>query len=70
MVVTGKAGTAFLEETWGIHRPLMASQGRRLIFSAIYTVRGRVPWAKRSSRPLPAGFDSYVNRHLYAKNPS
>lgn len=69
-VVTGKAGTAFLEETWGIHRPLMARQGRRLIFSAIYTVRGRVPWAKRSPRPVPAGFDRYVNRHLYAKHPS
>jgi hypothetical protein len=70
MVVTGKAGTAFLEETWGIHRPLMARRGRRLIFSAIYTVRGRVPWAKRSPLPLPAGLDGYVNRHLYARSPS
>ncbi len=67
IVVTGKAGTAFLEDTWGIHRPMMARKGRRLIFSAIYTVHGRVPWARRSSSPLPAGFDSYVNRHLYSQ---
>ena len=65
-VVTGAAGTAFLEDTWGIHRPLMARKGRRLIFSAIYTVKGRVPWAKRSPLPLPQGFDKYVNRRLYS----
>ncbi len=67
MVVTGKAGTAFLEDTWGVHRPLMARTGRRLIFSAIYTVRGRVPWARRAPLPLPHGADAYVNRHLYDK---
>lgn len=70
IVVTAKAGTTFLEDTWGIHRPLMARAGRRLIFSAIYTVRGRVPWAKRSTLPLPAGFDPYVNRLLYDTNRS
>lgn len=65
MTVTGPAGTAFLEETWGIHRPLMARRGRRLIFSAIYTVRTRLPATRRSPLPLPSGFDPYVNRHLY-----
>lgn len=65
MTVTGPAGTAFLEETWGIHRPLMARQGRRLIFSAIYTVRSRLPATRRSALALPAGFDPYINRHLY-----
>lgn len=65
LTVTGPAGTAFLEETWGIHRPLMARSGRRLIFSAIYTVRGRLPATRRSALPLPAGFDPYINRYLY-----
>lgn len=66
--VTGQAGTVFLEDTWGIHRPLLATSGRRLIFSVLY---GLTPWVPQSpSRPLqmlPAGFDPYVNRaHFFA----
>lgn len=49
MTVVGAAGTAFLEDTWGIHRPLLATKGRRLIFSAVYTLWAQVPIAKEPS---------------------
>ncbi len=61
--VTGFAGTAFLEDTWGIHRPLLAIEGRRLIFSVIYSLSIHAP--DRPSKPLiklPDGLDPYVNR--------
>ena len=66
--VTGPPGTVFLEDTWGIHRPLLATTGRRLIFSVLY---GLTPWVPQGpSSPLqalPAGFDAYVNRsHFFA----
>lgn len=67
MTITGGAGTVFLENTWGIHRPLMATEGRRLIFSALY---GLTPWVPRGRNQtaggtLPAGLDPYVNRVLF-----
>lgn len=67
LTITGKAGTVFLENTWGIHRPLMATEGRRLIFSALY---GLTPWVPRGpnqapSGIMPAGLDPYVNRVLF-----
>lgn len=61
--VTGSAGTAFLEDTWGIHRPLLATEGRRLIFSVIYSLSICGP--DRPPKPLiklPYGLDPYVNR--------
>ncbi|MGE0332237.1 MAG: phytanoyl-CoA dioxygenase family protein [Ramlibacter sp.] len=66
VTVKGPAGTAFLEDTWGIHRPLLATQGRRLIFSVLY---GLTPWvAHGPGRPtlaLPPGLDPFVNRALF-----
>ncbi|MEO6016570.1 MAG: phytanoyl-CoA dioxygenase family protein [Polaromonas sp.] len=63
VTVTGRAGTVFLEDTWGIHRPLLATEGRRLIFSVLY---GLTPWVPQGPAnalfPLPEGFDPYINR--------
>ena len=71
LTITGKAGTVFLENTWGIHRPLLATQGRRLIFSALY---GLTPWVPRGphhtvSDTMPPGIDPYVNRALFSARP-
>jgi hypothetical protein len=67
VTITGKAGAVFLENTWGIHRPLFASEGRRLIFSALYCL---TPWVPRGKNEIPAaempkGFDKYINRLLF-----
>jgi len=60
------AGTVFLEDTWGIHRPLLATEGRRMIFSVTY---GLTPWLPgrpaKPLLPLPPGLDAYVNRSFY-----
>jgi hypothetical protein len=64
--ITGKAGTVFLEDTWGIHRAMLATRGRRLVFSAIYVVASHVPFGPaKPLRPLPDGYNAYVNRLLY-----
>ncbi len=66
LTVQGKAGTAFLEDTWGIHRPLLATEGRRLIFSVLYALTPWVPQGPgRPTLPLPAGLDPWVNRALF-----
>lgn len=67
MTIEGKAGTVFIEDTWGIHRPLLATEGRRLIFSVLYAL---TPWVPMNSGhvprlPLPKGFDPHVNRGFY-----
>ena len=68
VTVTGNAGTVFLEDTWGVHRPLPATTGRRLIFSVLY---GLTPWVSQSpAQPLlrlPATLDAYINRsHFFS----
>ncbi len=67
LTITGNAGTVFLENTWGIHRPLLATEGRRQIFSVLYAL---TPWVPRNATYLatskmPQGLDPYVNRVLY-----
>jgi hypothetical protein len=62
-VITGKAGTAFLEDTFGIHKGLPPTQTERLIFSVTYSLTSLNPTApSRPLRPLPPGLDPYVNR--------
>jgi hypothetical protein len=64
---TGKAGTAFLENTYGMHRGLHVRSGRRLMFQIIYTV---LRSAYGPARPYPAAvatptsfpIDPYINR--------
>jgi hypothetical protein len=64
--VTGTAGTVFLEDTWGIHRALLATTGRRLVFSAMYVLASHVPFGPRHPRlPLPQGYNRYTNRLLF-----
>ncbi|MDP3138841.1 MAG: phytanoyl-CoA dioxygenase family protein [Burkholderiaceae bacterium] len=64
--VVGKAGTVFLEDTWGIHRALLATQGRRLIFSVLYGLGALVPGGpSRPMWPCPPEYDPRVNRRLY-----
>ena len=66
LTVTGSAGTGFLEETWGIHRAMLATEGRRLIFSAIYALAAHMPFAPaKPLLPLPSGYNRYVNRLLF-----
>jgi Phytanoyl-CoA dioxygenase (PhyH) len=64
--VIGPAGTVFLEDTWGIHRPLLATQGRRLIFSVLYGLTDWIPQRpKQAVLPLPEGLDHYTNRAYF-----
>ncbi len=66
VTIEGKAGTVFLENTWGIHRPLLATEGRRLIFSVLYSLCPWVPGRpSQASLPLPSGLDPYVNRVFF-----
>lgn len=66
LTVAGTAGTAFLEDTWGIHRPLLATRGRRLIFSVLYALTPWVPQGPGApTKPLPPGLDPWVNRSLF-----
>jgi hypothetical protein len=61
--ITGSAGTVFLENTWGIHRPLLATEGRRLIFSVLYSMCPWVPGRPKTPlMALPQGLNPYVNR--------
>jgi len=62
----GSAGTVFMEETWGIHRGLLARQGRRLVFLVLYVLAAKTPHAAPLQRQrLPAGYDPYINRYLF-----
>ena len=64
--VIGPAGTVFLEDTWGIHRPLLATQGRRLIFSVLYGLTDWIPQRpKQAVMPLPVDLDHYTNRAYF-----
>lgn len=67
VTIEGDAGTVFLENTWGIHRPLLATEGRRLIFSVLYSLCPWVPGRSvRATVALPGGLDPYVNRVFFA----
>lgn len=64
---TGGSGTAFLENTYGMHRGLPVSAGRRLIFQVVYSL---LPLVYGPSRPFPLAaaaatsnvLDPYINR--------
>jgi Phytanoyl-CoA dioxygenase (PhyH) len=68
ITIAGKAGTVFMEDTWGIHRPLLATEGRRLVFMVLYTL---TPWtpphAAEPENALPAGLDKRVNRRIFRR---
>lgn len=63
--LTGKAGTAFLENTFGMHRGMPPRQGPRFIFQPLYTLRPvifgpRAPVDRREN--FSSAFDPYINR--------
>jgi hypothetical protein len=69
LVITGRAGTSFLADTFGIHRGQLPATGYRLMLSAQYNVnvsphgpRQPIPITERNS------YDAYVNR-LYLSSP-
>jgi hypothetical protein len=67
--IEGDAGTVFLENTWGVHRQLLATEGRRLIFSVLYSLCPWVPGRlSKLTVPLPHGLNPYVNRAFFASS--
>jgi len=68
MVFTGKAGTCFLENTFGFHKGQLPISENRLVFQAQYSLH---PIGIYSYEPSPqleknAQLDRYINR-LYSK---
>ncbi|MBB4842422.1 hypothetical protein HNP55_000917 [Paucibacter oligotrophus] len=69
-VLTGKAGDAFLEDTFGIHKGQPVQRGQRLLFQAVYSMCAlpygpTKPVASHAEiqRKLPQlGLDPWVNR--------
>lgn len=62
-IITGKAGCAFLEDTWGIHRSIPATSGSRLALIITYSQLACTPFAP--SKPIAKniyGVDRYINR--------
>lgn len=64
---TGKAGTCFLENTYGLHRGYPPISTPRLIFQVLYSLRPTIygpkrPIAKIGADTIPGGLDPYVNR--------
>jgi hypothetical protein len=64
--LTGKAGTSFVETTFGLHRGVPPSDKPRLLFQVLYSLKPNIGGPKR---PLvgPESFetsrlDSYINR--------
>lgn len=64
---TGKAGTSFLEVTYGMHKGVPPTAGPRLVFQPLYTLepviygpRKPIRYARSNEREL----DPYVNRVL------
>lgn len=55
-VITGEAGSAFLENTFGLHKGLKVERGKRLIFQAIYSLN---PLPYGPAKPV-ARFDDHL----------
>ncbi|WP_017878894.1 MULTISPECIES: hypothetical protein [unclassified Janthinobacterium] len=72
--LTGVAGGAFFENTFGIHKGQPVQQGMRLIFQVVYSVfplpyGPKAPVLKRSELPAAArGADAWVNRLYVAQD--
>jgi hypothetical protein len=64
---SGPAGTAFLENTYGIHRGIPPSKKPRLIFQVLYSLRPTIygpksPVARIGVEGIPENIDPYINR--------
>lgn len=65
--IVGPAGTAFLENSFGVHRGMPAASRPRLIFQILYALRPliyspRKPLVHRNGNPELARLDPYINR--------
>jgi hypothetical protein len=64
---TGKAGTAFLENTYGFHRGVPPTKKPRLLFQVLYSLRISIygpdrPVGRIGADGIPAGIDPFINR--------
>lgn len=62
---TGPAGTAFLEDTYGMHRGIPPVAGPRLIFQPLYAQRPLIYGPRRpiaTADEVPPKLDPYINR--------
>jgi hypothetical protein len=62
-IQTGEAGTAFLENTFGLHKGMKVEKGLRLIFQAVYSLNP-VPYGP--ARPV-ARFDDHLTGDAAAR---
>jgi hypothetical protein len=62
LVMTGRAGTAFLEDTFGLHKGTVPLRSPRLLLQVRYTSFPSV-WAKKRGGRI-IGFDDYMNRFI------
>lgn len=60
--ITGDAGEAYLENTFGLHRGTPVQTGVRLIFQVIYGLRPGPYGPRQPIAPNASGFDPYINR--------
>ncbi len=63
----GAAGSAFLENTYGLHRGQPVQAGRRLIFQVVYSLLPMVygpvqPFPISAAAPASRAIDPYINR--------
>jgi hypothetical protein len=64
---TGKAGTAFLENTYGFHRGVPPTKKPRLLFQVLYSLRNSIygpdkPVGRIGADGIPADIDPFINR--------
>jgi hypothetical protein len=64
---TGKAGTAFLENTYGFHRGIPPIKKPRLLFQVLYSLRNSIygperPVGRIDAHGVPSGLDPFINR--------
>jgi hypothetical protein len=69
---TGKAGTVFLENTYGLHRGQPVRSGRRLMLQVIYSLLPMAygpaaPYRSEAFRPTERALDPYINRVYVAQ---
>lgn len=67
LTLEGKAGTAFLENTFGLHRGVPPAEKPRLIFQTLYSLRPYIGGPRRPVRSVPRThqgvlLDPYINR--------
>jgi hypothetical protein len=66
LTISGKAGDAFLEDTFGLHKGRPPLKARRLVLQVQYSINPIAVYDYESATTNSSGIDSYVNR-LYLK---